>query len=419
MVILGESYLHAIPYLHFGTISTDADPADCRHPELKDNINFSPIAKESGAPVVYIVLGAFFITEMWQEAVHTENGNEYPVFKIMLQKIDPHSQPDYWKGRTPNHNINDTQESFAQYTCEKCGKNSPTAFKDQKSVCLNRDCTEFFTVNGVQLKRHLLEYEEGFLNWIKPFTGDHTIIPNIAPQPPGKDVGCYGTELRCRTGMVCPDCHHCDSRVFFSYWKCSSCEFVHMAEPEPYPMAEIEKETQDHTRKLLRSKTSAFFKQDGTTIFMATTEGEDGVKAGSEVFNRKGFVEKFSTKDERSTRTIYMIFDAESNFIGSVVHERPSAALKEALCGAHELWDKIQEPGVTMDFKRNAARCSGSKYLSSHHYQADKYPTDIMVARHCRETHSAFHTELCKAWRLILKNEYLLIETRVRIMTLV
>lgn len=337
---------------------------DCRHPELKDNVDFSSIAKESCASVVYIVLGAFFITEMWQEAVHTEDGNEYPVFKIMLQKIDPSNQPDYWKGPAPSHNINDTQESFTQYMCEKCSKNSPAAFKDQTSVCLNRDCSEFFTTNGVQLKRHQLEYDEAFLNWIKPFTGDHTTIPDIAPPPPGKDVGGYGTELRFRTGMVCPNCYHCDSRVFFSYWKCSSCGLIHMAEPEPYPMAEIEKETREHTKKLLNSKTSTFFKQDGTTIFMATS-GDHGVQAENAGGNSKGFVNKFSTQDERSTRIIYMIFDAESNFIGSVVHERPSAALKEALCGAHELWDKIQEPGVTMDFKRNAARCSGSKYSSS------------------------------------------------------
>lgn len=331
---------------------------------MKDNIDFSAITNESGPSVIYIVLGAFFITEMWQESVHTEDGNQYPVFKVMLQKIDPYSQPKYWKGPVINHNINNIQESFSQYTCPKCGKNSPIAFRDQTSMCLNRDCTEFFTANGVQLKRHQLEYEEGFISWIKPFTGDYANIPVIAPPPPGKDIGGYGTELRCRTGMVCPNCHHCDSRVFFSYWKCSSCGLIHMAEPEPYPMAEIEKETQEHTRKLLNSKNSTLFKQDGTTIFMATSEGHHGIEAESERTSSKGFVTKFSTQDERSTRTIYMIFDAASNFIGSLVHERPSTDMKEALCGAHELWDQIQEPGVTMSFKRNAARCSGSTSLS-------------------------------------------------------
>lgn len=319
---------------------------------------------------------------MWQEAVQTEDGNEYPVFKLMLQKIDSSNKPAYWKCAGHTARANDVQDSFLQYTCVECGKNSPTVFKNQSAICLNRDCTAFFLVNGVRLQRHTLEYREEFLNWIKPFSGDRDMIPDIVPLPPIKDSKGYGTELRCRTGMVCPECHHCDSRVFFSYWKCISCGLVHMAEPDPFPMADIDKETQGHTKKLLKSKNSELFKEDGTTIFMlgpgendapeksntrktAVTKKKAASNKQDEEPETKGFVTKFSAKDERSTRTTYMIFDPNNNFIGSLVHERPTAALKGALCGAHELWNKIQEPGVTKDFKRNAARCSGSKSFHS------------------------------------------------------
>lgn len=329
---------------------------------------------------------------MWQEAVKPKDGSEYPIFKVMLQRVDPHEKPSYWKGALPDTQSNDTQEFPLQYICEKCEQKSPMAFKDQSSTCLNRDCTDFFISKGTRLQRHKLEYRKEFLEWTRPFTGDQAKVPASVPSPPGKDAEGYGTELRCRTGMVCPRCHHCDSRVFFSYWKCGSCSHVHMAEPEPYPMAGIEKETREHTKRLLKSKNSELFKEDGTTIFMSsapktsilTREStsksitKDKARksdvseelAKDKKTDTKGFVTKFSTNDERSTRTIYMIFDADGNLIGSLVHERPSTALKESLCGANELWDKIQKPGVTKDFKRNAARCSGSKTFHSfkHHF---------------------------------------------------
>lgn len=321
---------------------------------------------------------------MWQEVNTTEDGHDYPIFKVMLQRVDPKEKSAYWKGAGLAPRIDDKQESCPQCSCDKCGENSPVAFRDQPSICLNKKCTEFFAVNGAQLQRHTLEYSEIFLNWIKPFSGDRSQIPDTVPPPPGKDTEGYGTELRCRTGMVCPKCHHCDSRVFFSYWKCSSCGFVHMAEPDPYPMAGVEGETQEHTKRLSNSKQSGLFREDGTTVFMAAPEGMEYLPkstskkstsqksmsekesapnkpAKDKESGTKGFVTKFSTKDARSTRTIYMIFDPEHNFIGSLVHERPSSALKNSQCGANELWNEIQEPGVTKDFKRNAARCSGSK----------------------------------------------------------
>ncbi|KAJ4419637.1 hypothetical protein N0V82_004832 [Gnomoniopsis sp. IMI 355080] len=344
---------------------------DSEHPDFENNIDVTTSSHHPGSKPVYIVLGAFFATEMWQEAVKTKDGDEYPIYKVMLQRLSPYDKPSYWKGTIPNPEMSDTQEPLAQYTCHQCGRSSPTAFKDQSSICLNKDCTQFFITNGARLQRHNLRYREGFLNWIKPFNGDRAMIPALVPPPPGKDIQGYGTELRCRTGMVCPKCHHCDSRVFFSYWKCGSCGLVHMAEPDPYPLAEIEKETHDHIKKLSNSKSSELFKEDGTTIYMAEPEDSHPNRNSSSKKHAnkpeavpsdpKGFVTKFSTEDERSIRTIYMILNPDGNFIGSLVHERPSTALKESLCGADELWNKIQEPGVTKEFKRNAARCPGSK----------------------------------------------------------
>ncbi|KAJ4386629.1 hypothetical protein N0V93_009527 [Gnomoniopsis smithogilvyi] len=355
---------------------------DYRHPDFKNNIDIASSPNKSGSKPVYVVLGAYFVTEMWQEAVETKDGSEYPIFKIMLQRIDPHEKLSCWKGAIQTHQDNNTTEFFPQYTCNKCSEESPRAFKDQSSLCLNRECKDFFSTRGVRLQRHGLKYRKEFLNWVKPFTAERDTLPDVVPPPPGKDTEGYGTELRCRTGLVCPSCHHCDSRVFYNHWKCSSCGFVHMAEPDPYPIVGIEKETQEHTKKLLNGKNSQLFKEDGTTIFMADPKGSDltqkssskktfakpqaekggipGKKTNDRQPDAKGFVTKFSTKNERSTRTTYMVFNPNGDFIGSLVHERPSTSLKESLCGANELWDEIQKPGVTKDFRRNAARCSGS-----------------------------------------------------------
>lgn len=215
-------------------------------------------------------------------------------------------------------------------------------FDNQASLCLNNDCEQFFCVDGKKLSRsgEELSYSASLLNWEKPFTGDRSMIPATVPPPPANSEYGHGTELRCRAGMVCPHCYHCDSRVYYTYWQCGICGYTVKAEPSPYPVAEIKEEACNQTNKL--HKNSAAFREDNITINM-----------------NENFVQKFQFENERSVRTIYMIFDSESKFGGSVVHERPKAALRQAPGGADELLREIQEPGVAMHLKRNAARCKG------------------------------------------------------------
>lgn len=270
-------------------------------------------------------------------------GDQYPVVKLMLQRCHTDRKPIYWKGEYHAVQTHEIHKSFGQYTCGDCGKTSPTAFKDQPSLCLNHECkNSFFCVDGLQLQRDLLEYCPAFLRWNKPFSGDQSTSVAVVPAAPTMGNGEYGTELRFRTGVICPQCQHCDSRVWFYCWKCSSCGLCQMAEPEPYPLAEIQNETQQHTAKLM--KKSDFFQGDNTTIFMA-----------------EKFVTKFQVQTHNSVRTTYLITEASGNFGGTVVHERPGAALIQGSCSANELWNEIQEPGAALNFKRNAAVCPGSK----------------------------------------------------------
>ncbi|CAN8100564.1 unnamed protein product [Discula destructiva] len=314
---------------------------DHRHPNFH-NINTTSIPSQSDIEPAYVVLGAFFVTEVWQEMSQGQDKDvQYPVVKLMLQRVDTNVKPTYWKGEYNTPQAHDIQESYAQYTCGDCGKNSPIAFDGPPCICLNHKCKSFFSVDGVQLQRDLLEYRPGFLHWIKPFSGDESKVPAGIPDVPTMGDGEYGTELRFRTGMVCPKCQHCDSRVWFYKWKCSCCGFAQMAEPEPCPITEIEHETQQHTEKLM--KNSKFFKLDQTTISMETR-----------------LVTKFRLETQNSVRTTYLITEVDGTFGGTIVHERPHAAVLQGSCGANELWNEIQEPGVAQNFKRHPAVCPGS-----------------------------------------------------------
>lgn len=345
---------------------------DHRHPDFH-NIDTSSIPRDPDMKPAFVVLGTFFVTEVWQEMGQDGNRNQYPVVKLMLQRIHTADKPSYWQGEYHTAQVQDIRESFMQYICGDCSKTSPVAFRDHPSLCLNHHCQSFFCVDGVQLQRDLLEYSQGFLDWIKPFSGDVSMIPAIIPPAPSKNNGEYGTELRFRTGLVCPSCKHCNSRVWFNYWKCGSCGLVQMAEPEPYPLSEIDEETLQHVYKLRKNR---FFKSDQTTIFYAWD-----------------LVDKFTKVNQNSVRTTYLITEEDGTFGGAVVHERPSAAMMQASCGANELWNEIQQPGVAGSFRRYPAVCPGSKYR--HGKPLQRIPANLLD-RHCAEVDQTLHPELRK-----------------------
>lgn len=362
----------------------------------------------------YVVLGAFFVTEIWQElgAVSstsvTEQGiqnmeapqgpqasktktkkqtkttknssctpeqestnleeeaseiepkkpkiTEYPVFKLRLQRINSEKMPVYWKEKSKVTQPGDIQPSFPDYKCNICGMTSPKAF-DGKSICLRLECRAFFSEDGMKLAagEKDLQYSKAFLDWIKPFTGDHSKILEAFQPPPVRDQDGWGTEKAFRMGMVCPRCGLCNSRVHYDYWKCGCCGFSYTVSPRPYPMGEINDETRKFTEKFLRSKLPKYqeFKLDHTTISMNSQ-----------------FVLKFTNNNEadrKSIRTIYMIFDKIGQFGGSVVHERPLATMLEGPGGTHKLFKEIQEAGVVMGFKRYPARCAMSTYPHNLH----------------------------------------------------
>lgn len=328
------------------------------HPAFK-KLDLSSIPKDAQ----YVVLGAFFVTDIWQEmsvalgkpgkdkSKDADNRIEYPVYKLKLQRVDLAEAPIYWKEEADTLEGQEPSTSRGEYHCETCGVESPRVFRG-KELCLNSMCKQFFHEDGKQLSAcdRNLQYSKNFISSTKPFTGDGSKIPSGFQPPPTNDENGWGSEKAFRMGMVCPDCGCCNSRAHWNFWNCINCGYIYNSEPKPYPMSEVSKENLKHDGKFLRRKLVQYqtFKLDKTTISMDNH-----------------LVSMFTneTDQERdSVITTYMIFNQSRQFLGSVVHERPSEATLQMPGGSDELFQEAQVSMDTMHLKRNPCRCVDSGF---------------------------------------------------------
>lgn len=274
---------------------------------------------------------------------------EYPIYKLKLQRINLTETPAYWKEDTSNPGTRGHEASCIEYECTVCGTSSPELFDDKK-LCLNSKCVDFFRQDGnlLSAKDETLVYSKAFLKPTRSFTGDSSKIPDAFQPPPAQDRAGWGSEKAFRMGMVCPDCGCCNSRVHWNFWDCINCGYIYTSRPKPYPLNEVDKETKKHSSRFLRSRQPKHqnFKLDQTTISM------DGK-----------FVSRFANTnigDNDSTITTYMIFNEKKKFLGSVVHERPSHAMLQLSGGSHQLFQEAQTSMEAMRVKRNPCRCVDS-----------------------------------------------------------
>lgn len=317
----------------------------------------------------YVVLGAFFVTDIWQEmgvalpkadkadtVAKTKSKKagdllEYPMHKLRLQRVDVTEAPVYW--RVEDTSADDDGAASTpnpEYHCPTCGVGSPRAF-DGKEICLNSMCNVFFHEDGTQLSASdpTLQYSKTFMNSTTSYTGDCSKIPSGFQPPPANDENGWGSEKAFRMGMVCPECGCCNSRVHWNFWNCINCGYIYKSEPKAYPMTEVNKESTKHNNKFNRRKQPQYqtFKLDQTTISM-----------------NGHFVTMFTNtldQDKDSAITTYMIFNQDREFLGSVVHERPSKATLQMPGGSNELFQEAQKSMEAMKMKRNPCRCVDSR----------------------------------------------------------
>ncbi|KAI3393629.1 hypothetical protein diail_3856 [Diaporthe ilicicola] len=346
------------------------------HPDFA-TLNLPSDVRSRGA---FVELATFMVTKVWKEMVKPKDIKEaYPVWKVMLQTMDPASKPWYWKDDTgsgtsvqdslsadENHTHNSigteaTAQDVEEKECTKCGKVSPKIFDNAPWVCLQDGCENFFQAAGIILKQtgndgKGLRYSRDFINQTTAYDEIQNIPTLFQPLPEALVEGGenYGTEVALRGGMTCPECRCCTSRKYWNRLACCNCGFEYNTAPLHYPLNKVKEETEVHTKKLAKKNGIL---QDGVTIKM----DKDHVKL---------FIE--NDKGGMSTRFIYMIKHPNGSLIGTFVVERPSDAAKQASGGADEIYTSIEAESSNMQFQRNPARCPGStSEILTRHFQSN------------------------------------------------
>lgn len=313
-----------------------------KHPEFQQ-IDLSLINADR-ASVNYVILDFFFVDKIWQERVKPSQDHEaYTVTKVMLQRINNDKQPVYLKDATSTTSL--TTQPCPTGNCPSCKKISPKVFDLNSFVCLHQGCQQFFMVNEQEVdpSGENLEYRQSLFSSKQVYNGDKSKIPQQFQPVPEKDIQGFGTEKALRCGLTCPDCGACSRRITWGGWDCEneSCEFSVQAFPQPYPLTEVFKESNEHTKK--QSKKSKFFNTDKVTIYMDIKHVE----------------KKQSAETGGTALTEYIIKNDAGDVIGSLVHSRPTYAMQASPNGADSLFKDIQNEDIGL--RRNAARCQGSK----------------------------------------------------------
>lgn len=142
--------------------------------------------------------------------------------------------------------------------------------------------------------------------------------------------------------MTCPWCGACSRRTIWDGWNCENCSYSSKAFPTPYPLDKVKEEAAQRISKMK----SKFFKEDHTTILIDRSE-----------------VEKKPSRVEGETVITEYIFRNNNNeVIGTLVHSRPSDALKASPNGADNLFMEIQANDIGLT--RYASRCRGSEFYN-------------------------------------------------------
>ena len=128
-------------------------------------------------------------------------------------------------------------------TCVSCGTSSIQIF--QSWMCLNEDCKDFWTMDGVSAPDELL-YNPQFLEernpWPQNVRPPFDIVPRL-PRPTNGSVLSDAYSRLCWKGIVCQRCGRCTSRRHWDAWRCETadCGFVYqLAQPILSPRAVLD-----------------------------------------------------------------------------------------------------------------------------------------------------------------------------------
>jgi hypothetical protein len=181
---------------------------------------------QSQPPHQYCVLDYFKPTHIW-----VEKSGKSKILRYRFEKLNV-NKPSWWRPEDEQDVVDlGTLEPPFEQTCGSCGESSLQIYLNGW-MCLQPSCTEFWHIShGSKIGSHnlLQEVDESTLIYDPRFLKQKTPWPNDSHQYP---LGSYIPELSGHsipgenmsqafwTGIVCPDCGRCNSRLDWKGWDC-------------------------------------------------------------------------------------------------------------------------------------------------------------------------------------------------------
>ena len=169
-------------------------------------------------PHRYNVLGTFHVTDSWSERVKGKT-----VCRVRFDMLDLKAS-SWWgvKGSPSPTQKPDYKTKALVKTCSACGTSSKQRYAPGW-MCSNDKCAEFSTIN----RQAVIEppaFNQVFIDernrWPRHIKAPFPLKP--APPTTFLNNPEMGTSLSAWKGMVCPDCHRCNSRSEWDEWKCGT-----------------------------------------------------------------------------------------------------------------------------------------------------------------------------------------------------
>ncbi|KAH8712265.1 hypothetical protein GQ44DRAFT_829984 [Phaeosphaeriaceae sp. PMI808] len=185
----------------------------------------------SQQPHQYCVLDYFKPTHVWFEK---SNGNR--ILRYRFEKFAAQRE-SWWSPK-------DKKDPFelgslglpVQRTCEYCSKVSMQVYLNGW-MCLQPTCAVFWHVENEEPEEALLVYDPRFLKQKTPWPNENDEYPLVTSKIELSAWSVIGedTSRAFWSGIVCPDCGRCSSRLNWMGWECLGCDFKIEPSHSPVP----------------------------------------------------------------------------------------------------------------------------------------------------------------------------------------
>lgn len=191
----------------------------------------------SQPPHQYCVLDYFKPTHIWHEKSGTSKILRYRFEKLNMQK------ESWWRPENEETVVDlGALEPPVEQTCGSCKERSPQIYLNGW-MCLQPDCTAFWhIIKDLSLGSYRIShepdeasliYDPRFLKQKTAWPSDNTEYPLAfnAPDISTHAIAGEDTSQAFWSGMVCPDCGKCNSRLSWTGWECSNPQCSFKKEP--------------------------------------------------------------------------------------------------------------------------------------------------------------------------------------------